>query len=82
MDWTVDWFHKTYETLGYEDIKAFKQKGVTIYVVPKAERNRWEKMVAPYKEKQIASFGEFGQKVKQIADDVNNRYPYKERIIK
>jgi len=82
VDWTVNWMHKTYETLGDEDMKAFKQKGVTIYVLPKAERSRWEKMVTPYKEKQLGSFGEFGQKVKQIADDVNNHYPYKERIIK
>jgi TRAP-type C4-dicarboxylate transport system substrate-binding protein len=82
VDWTVDWMHKTYDTLGDEDTKTFKQKGVSIYIIPKEERGRWEKLLVPYKEKQIASFGEFGQKVRQIADDVNNRYSYKERIIK
>ena len=38
----VDWMHKTYVTLGDEDIKTFKQKDVSIYVVPKVEREKWE----------------------------------------
>jgi hypothetical protein len=47
--------------------------------VPKAERDKWEKVVAPYKEKQISSLGEFGQKVKKIADDLNKKIPYTQR---
>jgi TRAP-type C4-dicarboxylate transport system substrate-binding protein len=82
VDKSMDWMHKTYVALGDEDMKTFEQKGVSIYVVPNAEREKWVKAAAPVKENQLSSEGEFGQKVKQIADDVNNRYPYKERIIK
>jgi hypothetical protein len=39
-------------------------------------------VLAPYKEKQVAALEEFGHKVKQIADDIDNKYPYKEQIIK
>jgi hypothetical protein len=35
-----------------------------------------------YKEKQIASFGNLCQKIKQIADEANKRYPNTERVIK
>jgi hypothetical protein len=38
-------------------------------------------LLIPYKEKQMASFGEFGQKVKKIADDVNKRFTYSERAL-
>jgi TRAP-type C4-dicarboxylate transport system substrate-binding protein len=70
MNTTVD------GVLGEEDFKAFKKNGVEIYIVPKAERDKWEQRLAPYKEKQLASFGEFGQKVKNIADEANKRHPY------
>jgi hypothetical protein len=65
--------------LGDDDMKAIKGKGVSIYILPKTERDRWEKLFTSYNEKQIASFGDFGQKVKKVADDMNKRYPYTER---
>lgn len=64
--------------LGDIDLKAFKEKGVTAYFVPKAERARWESLAAPLKEKQLSSLGDFGQKVKQIAEKVNEANPYTE----
>jgi TRAP-type C4-dicarboxylate transport system substrate-binding protein len=77
---SAEWMNKTLEgELGDKDMKAFKDKGVTVYFVPKAERDRWEKQVTPFKEKQIAALGEYGQKVKQIADEANKRHPYTER---
>jgi TRAP-type C4-dicarboxylate transport system substrate-binding protein len=80
VDKTVDWFNITVMTkLGDDDMKAIKGKGVSIYIVPKAERDRWEKLFISSNEKQIASFGDFGQKVKKVADDMNKRYPYTER---
>ena len=36
----------------------------------------WAKQLEPYKEKQFSSFGELGQKIKMIADEVNKKYPY------
>jgi hypothetical protein len=65
--------------LGDDDMKGFKEKGVSVYIVSKAERDRWEKLFTSSNEKQMVSFGEFGQKVKKIADDANNRHPYTER---
>ena len=82
INWTADWMNKTTATVvGDGDMKAYKEKGVSVYFVPKDERDRWEKLLIPYKEKQMASFGEFGQKVKKIADDVNKRFTYSERAL-
>jgi TRAP-type transport system periplasmic protein len=64
--------------LGDMDLKSFKERGVTAYFVPKAERARWESLAAPLKEKQLSIVGEFGQKVKQIAEKANEAYPYTE----
>ena len=64
--------------LGDIDLKAFKERGVTAYFVPEAERARWESLVTPLKEKQLASVGEFGQKVKEIAEKANKAHPYVE----
>jgi TRAP-type C4-dicarboxylate transport system substrate-binding protein len=58
------------------DLKVFKEKGVTVYYLPKAERDKWAKKLEPYVEKQLSGFGELGQKVKKIADEVNKKYPY------
>jgi TRAP-type C4-dicarboxylate transport system substrate-binding protein len=75
-----EWMNKTVDgELGEKDMKYFKDKGTSVYFVPKAERDRWEKVLAPYKEKQIAALGEFGQKVKKIADDLNKKFPYTQR---
>jgi TRAP-type C4-dicarboxylate transport system substrate-binding protein len=77
---SAEWMNKTVDgELGDKDMKYFKDKGTSVYFVPKAERDRWEKVLAPYKEKQIATLGEFGQKVKKIADEVNKSYPYSQR---
>ncbi len=65
--------------LGEYDMKKYKEKGVTPYFVPKAERDRWEQKVAAYRDKQLAGFGEFGQKVKKIADEANKKHPYSQR---
>jgi TRAP-type C4-dicarboxylate transport system substrate-binding protein len=75
-----EWVSKT--TDGEEvdvDLKAYKDKGVAVYFVPKEERDRWEKVVAPYKEKMLAEAGEFGAKVKKIAEEVNKTHPYSQR---
>jgi TRAP-type C4-dicarboxylate transport system substrate-binding protein len=82
IDQSVQWMEGTMIKLRDEDMKAFKQKGTKIIVVPKAERDRWAKQLASFKEKQIASFGDLGQKIKKIADEANKQYPYTERVIK
>lgn len=65
--------------VGKDDVRIYKEeKGVEVYILPKDERDRWEKKVTPYINKQIAGFGEFGQKIKKIADEANKKYPYAE----
>lgn len=80
LDNTADWFNNTVMTkLGDDDMKALKEKGVSVYILPKEERNRWEKIIAPDNEKELAKFGEFGEKVKKIAEEANKRHPYTKR---
>jgi TRAP-type C4-dicarboxylate transport system substrate-binding protein len=72
--------NKTVDTeLGNYDMKKFKEKGVTPYMVPKAERDKWEARLAPYRDKAIAGLGEFGQQVKSIVDEANKKHPYTQR---
>ncbi len=82
VDKTVDWLHKTQLQLEDDDVQAYKKLGKKIHVVPKAEREKWVEALAPFKNKQMSGFGEFGKKIMQIADDVNARYPYTDRVIK
>lgn len=80
IDKTVAWFNDTVmTTLGDQDMKALKEKGVSVYILPKEERDRWEKVLAPHNAKQLENAGEFGQKVKAIAEEVNKRHPYTKR---
>jgi len=58
------------------DLKNLKERGVSVYYLPKAERDKWAKQLESYKEKEFSNFGELGQKVKKIADEVNKKYPY------
>jgi TRAP-type C4-dicarboxylate transport system substrate-binding protein len=50
--------------------------GMEIYVLPKAERDRWQELIRPYNDELIAGMGDFGQRLVQIADQVNSEYPY------
>jgi TRAP-type C4-dicarboxylate transport system substrate-binding protein len=65
-----------------EDIKRAREMGVEVYILPKEERDRWEAMAASTIEKQMKSCGEFGQKVKRIADEMNEVYPYESNSYK
>ena len=77
---TAEWMNNIVDTkLGEDDLKKMEEKGVAVYIVPKAERDRWVEKVAPYRDKHIASFGEFGQKVKKIVDDANRKHPYSQK---
>jgi TRAP-type C4-dicarboxylate transport system substrate-binding protein len=58
-----------------EDIETFKTLGVTVYMLPKAEQDRWKEACSPYSEKLLSDVGEFGLKIKQIADQANAENP-------
>jgi TRAP-type C4-dicarboxylate transport system substrate-binding protein len=60
-----------------KDIKVFKEKGVSVYILPKAERDRWAKQLEATTNAELAKFGELGKQMKKIADEANKKYPYK-----
>jgi TRAP-type C4-dicarboxylate transport system substrate-binding protein len=83
VDTACDWMAKTELKLAYEDDpKVVKKKGLKTFVLSKAERDRWAAQAAQLQEKQVASLGEFGRKIKAIADEANKKFPYDEKKIK
>jgi TRAP-type C4-dicarboxylate transport system substrate-binding protein len=58
-----------------EDIAEFEALGIDVYILPKAERDRWVEQFQPSIDEQISGLGEFGQKIKQIANEVNAEFP-------
>lgn len=69
------------EMSAYQIEMAIKDKdtlaslGMTIYELPKAERDRWKEAVRPYVDDKLASLGEFGTKIRQIAEEANAANP-------
>ncbi len=83
IDTAVKWMEKAELKLAYEDDpKAVKQKGLKVFVLSKAERDKWKAQAMPLQEKEIADLGDFGRKIKEIADDANKRFPYDEKKMK
>jgi TRAP-type C4-dicarboxylate transport system substrate-binding protein len=79
-DNAADWMTKVCTTkIGDDDMKVYKENGLSIYILPKAEREKWAKRLAPYRDGELAKSGEFGQKIMKIAEDANQRFPYTER---
>jgi TRAP-type C4-dicarboxylate transport system substrate-binding protein len=58
------------------DVVDLEAKGVEVTLLPKAERDKWAPFVMPYTEEQLASAGEFGEKLKQLAENANKQFPY------
>lgn len=74
---SAEWMSRTTDTeVADLDLKAFKDKGVDVYFVPADERARWKTKAMPFIEEQLNRVGEFGQKVKQIAEKENQAHPY------
>jgi TRAP-type C4-dicarboxylate transport system substrate-binding protein len=57
------------------DVQDLTALGCEVYALPKAERERWKAQTKPYLDDQITQLGEFGQKMKQIADKTNADNP-------
>lgn len=77
----VDWMHDKFLEYEVSDMQTFVKRGKNIHIISSDERERWRKKLIPYQKKQLSSMGEFGLKVKEIADDVNSKYPYKVKSI-
>jgi TRAP-type transport system periplasmic protein len=77
-----EWMNNVVVTeLPEKDLNTFKEKGVTVYYLPREEREKWAERLQSNKDEQLSSHGELGQEIKQIADEVNKEYPYSERGI-
>jgi len=64
-------------TGAYEDTKKFlAEKGITVYVLPAAERAKWRDAVWPVSQKLIADMGDWGKALEKVAKEVNAKYPY------
>ncbi len=58
-----------------KDHQAITDAGVEIYTVPQTELERWKSACQGICDEQMELLGDFGQKVKAIADKVNTKYP-------
>ena len=58
-----------------EDKGILTAKGMEVYDVPKAERDKWKEAVRPYVDKKLSDMGDFGTKIRQIAEKANSENP-------
>jgi TRAP-type C4-dicarboxylate transport system substrate-binding protein len=57
------------------DFAKLADAGCEIYTVPQAEMDRWKAACQAYIDEQLAVYGDFGEKVMEIADEANAKYP-------
>jgi len=65
-----------YVTKFYDLVPELTSLGVEYYYLPAAERDRWKALAYPGTLEVLASFGNVGSRIKQIADEANAKYPY------
>ena len=58
-----------------EDKDILIGKGMEVFDVPAAERDKWKEAVRPYVDKKLLDMGDFGTKIKEIADKANSANP-------
>ena len=68
--------HNEFLRLHDEDIENIKKKGINVHIISPEERAVWAEKLQPYLRKEISAMGPFGQKIKKIADEANEKYPY------
>jgi TRAP-type C4-dicarboxylate transport system substrate-binding protein len=58
-----------------EDKEILEGLGMEVYDLPKAERDKWVAAVKPYVDEKLASLGDFGKKLREIAEKANAANP-------
>jgi TRAP-type C4-dicarboxylate transport system substrate-binding protein len=58
-----------------EDKEILEGLGMEVYDLPKAERDTWLTAVKPYVDDKITSLGDFGKKLREIAEKANADNP-------
>jgi TRAP-type C4-dicarboxylate transport system substrate-binding protein len=71
------WMEKRLQEYEKEDLETIIKAKKRVHIISEEERELWRNKLLPYQKEQLESMGEFGQKVKEIADDVNAKYPYR-----
>lgn len=59
-----------------EVLDTYKKKNVSIFCVPAEERKKWADKFESQNQETFKKFGIVGQKMKEIVDQVNQKYPY------
>jgi TRAP-type C4-dicarboxylate transport system substrate-binding protein len=57
------------------DFARLAEAGVEVYYVPQSEIDRWKAACQSYTDEQLDIMGDFGEKVMDIADEANQKYP-------
>jgi hypothetical protein len=53
--------------------------GITVYRLPKTERDRWATLLKPYAEELLAQMDKStADKLRNITKELDSKYPYKE----
>ncbi len=67
--------------VGYDDTdpEELKAMGKEVYYLPKAERDKWKALLISYTNEELDKGGEIGARLKQLAGEANEKYPYKDR---
>lgn len=82
LEWAADWATETHRTKVFDNgMKYFKERGVTVYFLPKEEREKWVAKFRPFLEKEMKENGEFGLKVLELANKANAQARYSERAL-
>ena len=68
--------HTEFLKLHDEDIENLKKKGIKVNVISPEERALWAEKLHPYINSEISTMGVFGQKIINIANEVNKKHPY------
>jgi len=58
-----------------KDHETIAAAGVEIYTLPADELTKWKEACQAVTDQKLADLGEFGQKIKKIADEANLKYP-------
>ncbi len=59
-----------------EHLGTLEAHGVEVITPPLEERNKWRDILMPYTEEALNAVGDFGVRVREVADEVNAKYPY------
>ena len=59
----------------YAEFDRLTASGCEIYTVPQSEMDKWKAACQSYIDEQLAIYGDFGDKVMDIIDEANEKYP-------